>query len=423
MPIRSVPFEQINADLIESLKRLRVREDRTLDYKRDLNLESGNDQSEFLKDVTAFANGSGGTLLYGVAEGRGEEEGRIADLPGVELPLPDKIHQTIDNILRDNVDGRIMGVLHRAIQRDDGKYYYVVRVPPSPLAPHMVTVGKYNYRFFLRANTTVVTMDALQIRETALRMASAMDEVQAIIDARRTTLIEQARRSPEGGGNLDHPADDVSQLILHVVPLFPAPGGFAIADRDVADRLARVPVLGYSSDSFARRYSLDGLYLSYDQRARAGFLRSGATEFREIPLPSIQTSLPGRRTLQGWQSAQDVLTTLDGCAALTQDGLLPLPLVVSLTLTGIRGSRLLHSPRSNGIAPDEIDLDVAQLTPFLLHAWDRTSAMQVRGMFDELCQAWGAPRDPNYGADGHRVWWSSSGRIEAPTPRYWADGW
>jgi hypothetical protein len=38
MPIRTMPFDAINVGHIEDLMRREVREDRTLDYKRDLPL-------------------------------------------------------------------------------------------------------------------------------------------------------------------------------------------------------------------------------------------------------------------------------------------------------------------------------------------------------------------------------------------------
>lgn len=53
MAIRSIPFEAISARDVESLKDREVREDRTLDFKRDLNLEGRDSKSEILKDVAS----------------------------------------------------------------------------------------------------------------------------------------------------------------------------------------------------------------------------------------------------------------------------------------------------------------------------------------------------------------------------------
>jgi len=426
VPIRAMPFEAIDDAVIESLANLRVREDRTLDFKRALNLGSSEDQSEFLKDVTAFANGSGGTLLYGVSEGNGENEGLIVGFPGLELPQPDSTHQLIDNLLRSSVDERIIGVLHRSVPRKDGRYYYLVRVPPSQLAPHMVMHGRHKYKCFLRANTTTDTMDARQIKETALRAASAIDRALSIVEDRRRLLIARAHRAPEEGGLADHPTDDTSQLLLHIVPLFPTPGGFAISDDRIVQRLAAVSPLGYSTGNLERRFTLEGLYLQA-YTIRAAYLRSGAAEFVESGIaeaPHLRRghAEPSPRILRAWQIAQDVLTTLDQCAGLTGAGLLPLPVALGIALSDVRGARLEWHPRGSRVTPEESEADVVALTPVVLHNWDAAASEQVRGLFDEMHQSWGLQRDPNY-RDGQRLWWGDRDRIAAPLPLFWAEGW
>lgn len=427
MPIRVAPFESIDAALIESLGELGVREGRTLDFKRDLNLVGRDAHSEFLKDVTAFANASGGTLLYGVEEGTGAEEGMAGTFTGISLPEPDATHRQIENLLRDSVDERLMGVLHRVVPRADGCFYYVVRVPASPLAPHMVTVGAHRSKFFLRANSTTETMDARQIKETSLKAATAFDRASTIVEERRRVLIKAAAQFPEEGGARDHPADDLSQMMLHLVPLFPSSGGFPIADRRVVDRLSTVQPFGWGPGHLSPQFRLDGLHFRYSDRVRASYLRSGAAEFLEHPIArssrnSMVESSERGATVHGWELCQDILLTLDQCAGLTAEGLLPLPLLACVTLSGVAGTRFKTSSRWSRVAPAVLDLDVVSLTPFLLHAWDDSAAAQVRVAFDELSQAWGLRCDPNYG-DDNRIWWSEHDRRPAPAPRYWVSGW
>ena len=424
MPIRVVPFDAIDANLIASLRERRVREDRTLDFKRELNLTDRNACSEFLKDVTAFANASGGTLLYGVEDGAGEDEGTITGLPGLELE-PDPVHRQIDNLLRDGIDERLMGVLHRAVNRDDGRYFYVVRVPPSPLAPHMVKIGSQGSKFFMRANTTSYPMDARQIKETSMRNASAHERALQIIDERRTTLIARAAAAPEAGGVSDHPTDDRSQALLHVVPLFPTPGGFPLTDQRVVDRLTEISILGWPGNH-DRRYALEGFYTSYGTHARAGYFRTGAVEFQSYGIAeqdgvALELNQP-RRFIKAWELEQQVLRALDSSAGLTAAGLMPLPVVVSLSLTGVRNVWLQITPRRSRTSPRASDLDVVSLSPIVLHAWDGTAASQVRGMFDELSQAWGMPRSQLYDVEGRRYWFDRD-RIEAPAPLHWSSGW
>ena len=49
-----------------------VAESPSLEFKRELPLQSPGARVESLKDLTAMANGGGGTVLYGIDEGDGD---------------------------------------------------------------------------------------------------------------------------------------------------------------------------------------------------------------------------------------------------------------------------------------------------------------------------------------------------------------
>ncbi len=121
MPIRSVPFNEITVDLIRTMVDRRIAEDRTLDFKLTFAIDGESDQLDFLKDVTAMANASGGTILYGAAEGDGDDRGILMGLTGIRL-AKDAMELTVSNLLRDGVDERISGVQHRAIPFDSETY-------------------------------------------------------------------------------------------------------------------------------------------------------------------------------------------------------------------------------------------------------------------------------------------------------------
>jgi hypothetical protein len=97
-------------------------------------------------DVAAKAS-DGGTLLYGV----GEDENRR---PSVAQPFClAGVRERVDQIVRTSIS-EPSDVQVREIPTDDdpGLGYLVVVVPPSPRAPHMVTVGK-EYRYYGRSAT------------------------------------------------------------------------------------------------------------------------------------------------------------------------------------------------------------------------------------------------------------------------------
>ena len=85
----NVPLDKIDKDTINALIDDCVREDKTLDYKEKLEINSDNQKKEFLADITAFANSSGGDLVIGIREKKdinGKNTGEPEDIIGFEIP-------------------------------------------------------------------------------------------------------------------------------------------------------------------------------------------------------------------------------------------------------------------------------------------------------------------------------------------------
>ena len=65
------PIENIDKNDLLSLISNSVLEKKTLDYKEKFSGNSDSDKREFLKDITSFANSSGGDIVYGIKEDNG----------------------------------------------------------------------------------------------------------------------------------------------------------------------------------------------------------------------------------------------------------------------------------------------------------------------------------------------------------------
>src|SRR5687767_2325500 len=87
----------------------RVEESLSLDYKRGdaLNSPQGDLRKEVTKDVSAFANSAGGTLIYGVAEGSGADKHLPVSLAPVKRSLFGK--ERLEHLIN-NIQPRISGV-------------------------------------------------------------------------------------------------------------------------------------------------------------------------------------------------------------------------------------------------------------------------------------------------------------------------
>ncbi len=150
-------LEQMIADKVE--------ENLTLDYKRaDSLIKSDAKKAELVKDVSAFANSSGGVLIFGVAESDDKTKRhlpeRLDPINRVEISK-EWIEQVIQTI-----QPRIEGiVIHPVtINESQNQVCYVVEVPQSHTA-HQAR----DYIYYKRHNFNNLPMEDYEIRDVMNR--------------------------------------------------------------------------------------------------------------------------------------------------------------------------------------------------------------------------------------------------------------
>lgn len=118
---------------------------------------------EIVKDVTAFANAAGGTIIYGIAEGEGDDRHLPARIDPIDPTKNSK--EQLDQLLQ-MAAPRIIGIkIHPImINRDPKKAVYVVEVPQSDTA-HQAPDDKYHRRY----NCTTLAMKDYEIRDVMNR--------------------------------------------------------------------------------------------------------------------------------------------------------------------------------------------------------------------------------------------------------------
>ncbi len=142
-----------------------VEESLSLDYKRaDSLAKTDGKKTEVTKDVSSFANSSGGVLIYGIAE--------FADEPRKHLPERlDPIQRSeiskewLDQVIQ-SIQPRVEGVVIHplTISEADNTVCYVVEVPQSHTA-HMAR----DHRYHKRHNFTTAQMEDYEVRDVMNR--------------------------------------------------------------------------------------------------------------------------------------------------------------------------------------------------------------------------------------------------------------
>jgi hypothetical protein len=169
-------------DDILSLIHNNVGESTTLEYKAcDALDKTAGKKKEISKDVSAFANSAGGTIVYGVTENSAHEPEAIDS--GFD---PNDISgEWLEQIINSNIERRISGIIINTValpKTHPGNVLYVVYIPESKLAPHMAA----DDRFYKRFNFQSVPMKEYEVRNLMRREHYPSREV---VCAWRDTVI------------------------------------------------------------------------------------------------------------------------------------------------------------------------------------------------------------------------------------------
>ncbi len=173
-------------DDIQKLIEDKVEEDLNLDYKTDLG-----SNKEIAKDIAAFANTMGGTLIYGVTA-----QDKIPT--GFSWLSSDGIEEKIQNIVRDTIKPQLTGIkVNRFPPGESSKFVIVVQVPPSLGMLHMS-----DYRYYKRQGSESVPMEDHEVKSAmfkkGLKSGLQIEIKENIVLAKNTLgLVEFIFRIPD----------------------------------------------------------------------------------------------------------------------------------------------------------------------------------------------------------------------------------
>ena len=205
-------FENVEKVDIESLIDNGVSEGKTIEYKQELPSNNDAGKKEFLADISAFANSSGGDLIYGVEESR-DQNNKTTGIPSVVPGLIginiDQELRRLESMIRDGIEPRISGIQIRAIDGFTNGPIILIRVSRSWSAPHMVTF-KGSSRFFCRTNAGKVPLDVGEIRAAFLQSETVPERMRKFREERIAAIL--ANETP-------YPLFPNGRIVVHYLPV------------------------------------------------------------------------------------------------------------------------------------------------------------------------------------------------------------
>jgi len=376
MPIDKSDFDSIAEQDLQELIEIGVPEGHKCEYKSALYGYADADKKEALKDISSFANSSGGHLILGIEEHKGIPKA-LTGLSGID---PDAEILRLEQLVRSGIEPRITGIRIKAISLVNGSQAIVVRIPKSWNYPHRISAQNAN-RFYLRNSGGVHEANIDELRRLFMMSSNIRENIRAFRNTRLDTIISgQGPLRLNGGG----------RLILHIVPLTAFESTeqidlkYSFSQRDM---FRPIGSSGYSS-----RFNFDGLLIYKGEDPKDGYTQIFRNGILEATKASLIREREGHRMIPGRAFDKQVFEVLpkyiNGLQALG----IAAPLVVMLTLEGIEGAYLVVSDRPfdlDGIYA--IDRPVLYLPEITIEEYGSITTYQsaMRPAFDALWNAIG----------------------------------
>jgi Putative DNA-binding domain len=405
MSTYELPIERIDAALLDSLVRDGVEERRRLEYKRALPGGTDDEKKEFFADTSSFANAAGGDLIYGVSAKR-DEQGVATGEPDALIGLPEKNLDAeclrLQDILNAGIRPRLVGVVLQIVRREPEPPCLLVRIPPGYGGLHMIAFKNWN-RFYARNANGKYLLDVDEIHYAIRSGVDARDRIRRFRAERVARIVAGDAPVVMGNG---------PKVIFHAIPLVGSDFGQRLLAQPQGNWLLKLKPIDASVHSWNR--NLDGLVVRAREFSDMGesyvqVYRDGTIEVVGVDAVHVLQAPPGMGALYsegtgpgvaGYYLEQQLLSTLSGLQDLSISLGATGPMVIALTLTGVKGLRIFpHSKHFRAIAV-RVDRDPVLAPDIIVEDLSKSVDVFARPVLDMLWQAGGYAGSPHYDDNG-----------------------
>ena len=150
-------------DLLELIN-MGEQESLVLEYKASDALgQTDGKKNELCKDISAFANSAGGTIVYGMLE-NGHAPTALDSGSDKSIISKEWLEQVINSRIHRRIDGLTINQIELT-NLAAGRVAYVVSIPQSVRSPHQA----FDKRFYKRFNFQSVPMEEYEVRDSSRR--------------------------------------------------------------------------------------------------------------------------------------------------------------------------------------------------------------------------------------------------------------
>jgi hypothetical protein len=390
-------FSDISPADVQQLIDNEVGENLTMDYKRDLpDLNIKDSKREFLWDIASFANSSGGDIIFGLHDKR--ENGKTTGLPeffGVVIQNEDELKKKWHSVIGDGIEPRIPGVEMMYVPYDKSGVF-IVRIPKSWAAPHMVT-STVRPVFYARNSTGKYPLAVNEIGALFRDEMGLADKMREFRNYRVSQII--ANETPVILAN-------GPRIVVHILPM----QAFRSSPQTIDFKLL---TKGYQYEDIrpiywhfqSERINFDGL-LSYAKSLTDGIVPAFTQIYRDGRVEATESGLlhrvHGRPHQILFSSTEpEMVKTVAGALSIYKKSRIQPPVVVFAALLGVKGMTICPHDRYLG-ALHAIDRDHLLTPEVVINGFHEDLDQSLKPIFDCIWNACGYHDALSY-KDGKRI--------------------
>lgn len=386
--MREKNFDDINEIDVRDFLSLKLPEDRSLDYKQELNFKN-EDITGLLKDISAFANTVGGMLIYGVSEERDADNkptGIPKDITGCGHDNGDEVKKRIENWLYELIEPRLFGVRVKPVHIG-GNMVVVIKIPQSLFKPHALKKEK---TFWFRADSRNCQMG---VEELKLAFGSGSERIKEIKNFRNQRVMEVA------AGETPFPLEaGPLKTIIHYFPAFPLSMDL---EKPEFDRLW--PLF---ADGCSKRPNYEGkIYIEGSRNPGGAYSYLQLYRDGSIETASMGMSSPTKNgdVIASKSFEEEIIKNVKNIITLYASVGVQFPVSILISMVGVKGFKMALPQSNYSENPRAIVKDTLLLPEILFESADEPVDRILKPVFDIIWNASGIGESPYYNKDGSRT--------------------
>lgn len=399
MKILNKYLEDWGKEEIDRLIEYKIPESKSIEYKRELDLEDlkkSNEKKEFLFDVAAFANAEGGVIFFGIDEELdGENTGFPTEVYPIEVSNDDKFKQRLEDIIGNNFDPSFSHYKIHLIPYE-GKYIVALEIQKALGMPRMVKY-KHTNKFYKRRSTGKYLVDTFELQNmfseaTQSRKAAEEWRKKRVREVRDKVFIK----------NLDIQGS----LFLHILPIKSELEILDLTNQVKLWKLKNILENKFPSTDSGCGYNFEG-YLIEDSYYRDvskvlvenyfQLFRNGKIEFYS---KRCQIGRMSQEYNQNYIDAnlfeKDIIAYINIALKIIELYEFQYPFIIFVSIFDLMHIKIKHSNSNFGMNNQQINRNKLFLPPTIIYDRSIDIPLLMKPIFDIFWQAGGYARSGNF---------------------------